>query len=84
VANPDGKGEPVPVTDPTTGLPKYILKREQILTLDAGAGTRFLVFPLEPLAIFLDLSMHYAWWEALTPDEGPLQLHLSMGLEGHF
>lgn len=59
------------------------IKRKQISALTGGLGTRFSYFPIDPVGIFLDLSMLYAYQASLEPEEGAMNLNAIGGLEFH-
>jgi len=64
--------------------PKGAVKRRDIWTLTFGIGTRLTYFPIDPVGVFADVVLLYSYWQAFSPNEGPLNLHIAFGLEAHF
>jgi len=60
------------------------IKRKQITTLTGGLGTRLAWFPIDPIGIYVDVSVLYAYQASLGPEDGALNLNTIGGLEGHF
>ena len=60
------------------------VKRKDIWAVSFGFATRLTYFPIDAVGIFVDLALVYAHMAAFGPDEGPLNLHITAGLAGHF
>ncbi len=65
-------------------VPKGAVMRKNVVALSAGLGSRFAYYPIQPLGIFLEAGLLFAYWDALRPEEGPLTVNAVFGLEGHF
>ncbi len=60
------------------------IKRKQMTTFTGGLGTRLSWFPIDPLGVYLDLSVLYSYQASLEPEDGALNMNTSGGLEAHF
>ena len=60
------------------------IKRKQVTTLTGGVGTRLAWYPIDPLGIFVEMSVLYAYQGSLEPEDGAMNLNTISGLEVHF
>jgi hypothetical protein len=60
------------------------IKRSQVTTLTGGLGTRLAWFPVDPVGIYLDLSVLYAYQASLKAEDGAMNLNTIGGMEIHF
>jgi len=67
-----------------TGPLEGVVLGESILTATGGLGTRLAWFPVDWLGLSLEALGTYAYWPALTRDEGPATVHFLAGAEAHY
>lgn len=60
------------------------IKRRQITTFTGGLGSRLVWFPVDPVGVFVDLSVLYAYQASLEPEDGAMNLNTIAGVEAHF
>jgi len=60
------------------------VKRKSITALTSGLGTRFAVYPVDFIGIFVESTVLFAFQQALEMDQGPLTLQAVGGVEAHF
>ncbi len=60
------------------------VRRGNIWTLTGGLGTRLVVYPADPVGIFAQALVTYAYFKALERSEGPCTAQITGGVEVHF